>query len=197
MADVLRVTAAVMAAGHSRRMGAANKLLLPVRGEPMVRHAVRAAQAAGCEDVLVILGHEAEQVRDALVGLSVRCVVNPHHAEGLASAVRCAHAMAAHASALLCLLGDMPNVQPDTLRALIEALHTAPAALACRPVCQGRPGNPVLWSVAARAALADLKGDEGARSVLAGLGTGLIQVHVEDAGVLLDIDTPDDLAGVS
>jgi molybdenum cofactor cytidylyltransferase len=187
------VVAVVLAAGHSRRMGTPNKLLLPVRGEAMVRHAVHAARAAGCAEVIVVLGHEAAAVRAALDGLVVRCVVNDAHADGLGSSVRCGDAAAAPDAALLCLLGDMPDVQAGTLRALITALAETPGTQACRPVHGGQPGNPVLWAPAQRPRLATLQGDEGARALLKTLGGGLLHVPVDDPGVLLDLDTPQDL----
>lgn len=174
-------------------MGTTSKLLLPVRGEAMVRHAVHTALAAGCDEVVAVLGHEAAAVRAALAGLAVRCVVNDAHPEGLGSSVRCGHAAVAPEAALLCLLGDMPDVRPATLQALITALRETPGAHACRPVHRGQPGNPVLWAAAQRPRLASLQGDEGARALLNTLGERLLRVPVEDPGVLLDLDTPQDL----
>ena len=70
------VTVLVLAAGLSRRMGEANKLLLPLGGEPMVRRVVRQAVDAGPQRVLVVLGHDAPEVEAALEGLPVALVLN-------------------------------------------------------------------------------------------------------------------------
>lgn len=174
-------------------MGERNKLLLPVRGEPMVRHAVRAALDAGCADTCVVLGHEADAVRAVLADLPVRCAVNPQHDEGLGSSVRFGISLLApDTAAVLCLLGDMPNVRPATLRALQRAWRPEAGIVACRPVWQGQPGNPVLWAAEAFDALRQLQGDRGARQLLETLGPRLLTVAVDDPGVLFDVDTPPD-----
>jgi molybdenum cofactor cytidylyltransferase len=192
---ISQVAALVLAAGSSRRMGALNKLLLPLRGEPLVRHAVHSAVAAGCGKVVVVLGHQAAEVQAALDGLPVRCVVNPAHDEGLGSSVRCGVARLGQGiEAVLCLLGDMPDVKPATLQALAAAYRPAGGVLACQPTCDGRRGNPLLWGAPMWPALAALQGDQGARGLLGGLGEQLALVPVSDPGVLLDLDTPEDWA---
>lgn len=198
MVSAVHVAALVLAAGSSRRMGPLNKLLLPLRGEPLVRHAVHTALAAGCRDVVVVLGHDAAAVQAALTGLPVRCVHNAEHDEGLGSSVRCGvAALRPDVQAVLCLLGDMPNVSPATLQALAAAYKPEAGVQACQPVFDGQPGNPVLWGAPMWPALAALQGDQGARGLLRGLGDGLVRVPVPDPGVLLDLDTPEDWAAHS
>ena len=83
-----RTVAILLAAGASRRMGGANKLLLPVGDEPMIRRLARTLLASRATSVTVVTGHEAERVAAALEGLSVRRVHNPHHADGQMTSVR-------------------------------------------------------------------------------------------------------------
>ena len=83
-----RVSAVLLAAGQSRRMGADNKLLLPIDGEPVVRRTARQLLGAGLEEVVVVLGHEADSVSGALDGLAVRAVVNPDYRDGQMTSVR-------------------------------------------------------------------------------------------------------------
>jgi molybdenum cofactor cytidylyltransferase len=90
------------------------------------------------------------------------------------------------------LLGDMPGVSADVIDALIAAFEQAPGCAAVVPVCQGRRGNPVLLARAIFSRVEALEGDEGARRLLQAM-KGVVEVPVDDEGVLLDIDTPADL----
>src|SRR5690606_3916407 len=106
----LPVAVAILAAGLSRRMGTLNKLVQEVDGAPMVRRVALQVLAAGGDRVFVVLGHEAEQVRDALSGLPVGFVDNHDYREGLAASVRVAARAAQPGEALMICLGDMPQV---------------------------------------------------------------------------------------
>ena len=85
MPERTHIAAIVLAAGRSTRMGAANKLLADVGGKPMLRHAVEAALASQARPVLVVTGHQADDVRAALAGLDVAFVANPDFALGSAA----------------------------------------------------------------------------------------------------------------
>ena len=83
-----KVTAVLLAAGTSTRMGGVNKLLLPVGGMPLVRRSVETLLRASVGEVVVVLGHEAERVRAAVGALPVRCVVNAAYASGMTSSIQ-------------------------------------------------------------------------------------------------------------
>lgn len=184
------VTAVVLAAGRSARMGARNKLLLQHRGVPLLRHALDTLAAAGLDDVVVVTGHEAAAVEAAVRDRAVRVVHNTAYAEGMASSIRCGVAAAAPPHRVLLVLGDMPSVRPATLRRLLAAHAEAPAPAIVQPRHAGRPGHPVLFDAAFRAELLALAGDVGARAVLQAHPGALVRVEVDDPGVLLDVDTP-------
>ena len=78
----------LLAAGQSRRMGRTNKMLVEVDGAPMVLHAARAMLASSVSPVVVVLGHQPEQVERALRGIDVRFVRNPDYAEGLSTSLK-------------------------------------------------------------------------------------------------------------
>jgi molybdenum cofactor cytidylyltransferase len=188
------VTAIVLAAGQSSRMGA-NKMIAMLGGKPMVRHAVEAALASRARPVLVVLGHEAEAVRAALEGLPVQFVDNPAFAEGLSTSLKAGVAQVpAEAAGALVLLGDMPHLQPATIDALIAAFADRPSVKAAAPVAGGRRANPVLIGRALFDAVGGLEGDVGAKWLLKAAGEDVIEIAVEDDGVLTDIDTPAALA---
>lgn len=195
------VTAVVLAAGLGRRMGVHNKLLLPYQGQPMLRHIVSQALASLCHRVVVVLGHQADAIRQALAGLPVEFANNPHFSEGLAASVRVAAQTAPPDSPVLIMLGDMPQVDTHVINALVQAYAGAarsdPAQAATQffqPVFDGQPGNPVLWGASWRPVLQTVQGDEGARRVIKANLQARVLVAVDNAGILCDVDQPDDLA---
>jgi molybdenum cofactor cytidylyltransferase len=109
----------VLAAGSSSRMGR-NKLLLELGGETLVRRAVRQAVEAGLAPVVVVLGHEAERIRQELAGLACLPVVNPEHLRGAGSSLRVGVREVGDVAALVLVLADMPFVSAAMLASLVE-----------------------------------------------------------------------------
>ena len=140
-----RFAAVVLAAGLSRRMGAPNKLLLPVDNEPLIRRAVRTVLHTGFEEIVVVLGHEAEAVKSALEPLGVRTVYNDDFASGQVSSVRAGlAALTTPVDAVMVCLGDQPLLSVSDLGALRRAFLQRPHGSIVVPTFGGRRGNPVL-----------------------------------------------------
>ena len=189
------VSAVVLAAGQSRRMGAKNKLLMERDGIALVRRVVETALQAGVHDVVVVTGFEADRVRDALAGLDVRFVHNPHFEEGLSTSLRTGiGACADHARGALVMLGDMPDVAPDTIKRLCDGFRDADGTKICRPVHNDRQGNPVLWPAEFFPDMMDIAGDTGARELIQRYKDHMLKVECPDPAIHMDIDTPDDMA---
>ncbi len=194
MSEVTGVSAIVLAAGRSARMGEANKLLADIDGTAAVRLAVSAALDSRVTDVIVVIGHEADKVRQALDGLDVCLVHNPDYPEGLSTSLKAGIAVVPEARAgAIVLLGDMPKVNAAVVDRLIERFEADDGRAICRPTCEGRPGNPVLWPQALFAEIMALGGDVGARGLIDRHPERLASVEVGDPGIHFDIDTPADL----
>lgn len=186
------VAGVILAAGLSRRMGR-TKLLEPVAGAPLIRRVTERLLALGLAEVVVVTGHDAEGVGAALAGLPVRLIHNADYAQGLSTSLRAGiGALGAEVKVALVALGDMPHVAEDDMAALLRAGGGKRVAV---PVRAGRRGNPVLWPRAHFPALMALTGDQGARSLLAGLDD-VVEVAAGDDGIFTDIDTPDDLTSI-
>jgi molybdenum cofactor cytidylyltransferase len=182
----------LLAAGRGRRFdpsGARNKLLQASNGDPVVvasaRHllsvlphviAVVAPADGGVADALRALGCDVTVCADADTGMGASLVHALRHS-------------LPEASSWLVALGDMPFVQPATMRRLCDALG-AGADIAA-PVWNGRRGNPVAFGARYLPELLALSGDQGARSILK--TTRVTEVEVPDPGILRDIDTSADL----
>ncbi|KQP42378.1 4-diphosphocytidyl-2C-methyl-D-erythritol kinase [Methylobacterium sp. Leaf104] len=187
----------LLAAGRGTRFGAAPKLLQPLAGRPLVRHAAEAAIGSGLGPVVAVLGAHADRVGAALDGLDLVRIVNPAYAGGLATSLQAGlAALPAEVAGAIVLLGDMPRVTARHLTDLAEAFRRAdPAPSAVVPIHAGRRGNPVLLNLGLLApALAALSGDQGAGRLLAGRDDVL--ACAMDAGVIQDVDTPDGLAAL-
>jgi len=185
------VTAIILAAGRSTRMGGPNKLLAELGRKPLVRLVTEQALASKAHDVIVVTGHQAELVEKALAGLDVKFVRNPDFAEGLASSVKAGvAAVPDDADGAVICLGDMPMISAQLIDHLIEAFAPDRGNLIAVPVSDGRRGNPVLWSRRFFNELMSLDGDIGARHLIARHGEAVAEVAVEGFGAFLDIDTP-------
>ncbi len=185
------VAAVILAAGRSTRMGGPNKLLAELNGKTLVRIVTEQALASRAQGVIVVTGHQAEQVEKALADLKVKFVRNPDFAEGLASSVKAGvAAVPPNADAAVICLGDMPLISSDLIDRLIEAFTPDRGNLIAVPVSDNRRGNPVLWSRRFFNELMTLDGDIGARHLIARHSEAVAEVPVEGFGAFLDIDTP-------
>jgi molybdenum cofactor cytidylyltransferase len=194
MAEIAAILLAAGAASRFKAAGGAEatKLVAPLAGAPLVRHAAAAALASKAAPVIVVTGHAREAVEAALAGLPLQFAYNPDSARGLASSLKIGLAAApATVAGAVVLLGDMPAVSAALIDRLIAAFELQPSALAAAPSLGGRRGNPTLLSRALFPALSRLEGDEGARKLLAGAPLGaVLDVPVVDLGAALDVDTP-------
>src|SRR5262245_43414038 len=181
------ISAVVLAAGASTRMGS-QKLLLPLAGEPLVRRTVREVCAAGFDDVLVVVGYEHEKVVAVLNGLPIRHVVNGAYATGMGSSFRTAVEQLDDSEAAMFALGDQPFVTAREYRSVLETYRQqAPTIVSVRFGDVTAP--PHLFSRTLFPELAQLT--HGARSVLQRHGDQTIVLHFP-SDLLQDIDTPED-----
>ena len=175
-------------------MGSRNKLLEPVGDEPLVRRVAAAVGAAEIRRLIVVTGYEADRVRDALSGLECRFADNPDYPTGMGSSVaagaRAAFDAAEPPDAAIVCLGDMPDITPAVLNALIRNYEPAASRTIVATSSAGQRGNPVLWDRRFAEDLASLGGDAGARDMLRDHAGQTVTVEVEDHAVLRDLDTP-------
>lgn len=167
------------------------KLLLPVGGQPIVRHAVEGVRAAGLDPVLVVTGPAPAPIEAALAGLGARIVVNPTPEAGQAGSVRAGiAALPETVDTVLIALGDQPALAPTIIPALLAA-HRASGRPIVAPRYQDGPGNPVLFDRVIFAELLALQGDQGARPVIA-RDPGRVEWVALDLPMPQDVDTPAD-----
>jgi molybdenum cofactor cytidylyltransferase len=193
VAQIENIAAVVLAAGRSTRFGA-NKLVAELGGKPIVRWVVEAALGSTASPVLVVTGHQHAQTRGALTGLDVVFVHNPDYAQGLSTSLKAGIAAVPPAVAgALVLLGDMPQIATAHLDRLIVAFRDESGAVVV-PTHAGKRGNPVLWPRAYFEDMLRLKGDAGAKRLLAAHASRVREVDLGTGAIFLDVDTAEVLA---
>ncbi len=189
------VTALILAAGMSSRMGKC-KPLLPFGGETVLERVIGIARRAGIKSILAVLGHEADLLLPVLDRQNVRGVINPDYQQGMFSSLRTGIGhLEKNCPAFLLMPADMPLFSPDTVRQLLAAYREGtPKILVCRPCYQNRRGHPPLISTALIPEIIAHDGAGGLRTLLARFESATRNLEVEDPGILIDLDTPADLS---
>ncbi|WP_350334789.1 molybdopterin-binding/glycosyltransferase family 2 protein [Coralliovum pocilloporae] len=190
-----RVAAVVLAAGQSRRMGQANKLLTDYRGELFIRRALDVVRRGGVDELIVVTGHDAERIKAAVPDRDVRFAHNDRFADGLSTSVAAGiAAVPDDVGAVLIMLSDMPLIAPETIRKILLERDPAADTAIIVPHFNGQRGNPVLWPRRYFAELQTLSGDQGARALFKAYPDAVIELECGDEGVVIDIDTPEQAA---
>ncbi len=187
------ISAIVLAAGTSSRMGEP-KPLLSVAGRPLLEHVLSSVRGSHVEDIVVVLGQEADRVRADVSMDGARAIVNDAYAEGMSTSIRAGlRAADPHADGFLIVLGDQPFVSSATLDALIARRDRSRAEILI-PTYRGRRGNPVLVDRSLSEEIQSITGDQGCRAIFGHHPGRILEVPVEDPGILIDLDTPDQVA---
>jgi len=180
----------VLAAGASTRFGSP-KQLVRVNGRPLLHLAVsRAVEVAG-QSVTVVLGANAADLAPLLRHTPAAVVVNRDWAEGMGSSVRAGIArVPPTADAVMLMLADQPAVTAEDLRRLFSTWRRQPQSIVAAHY-DGVTGVPAIFPREDFGTLAALRGDAGARGLLARSGARVVRMPLQAAAI--DIDTPEDL----
>ncbi|GAB4297923.1 MAG: nucleotidyltransferase family protein [Roseovarius sp.] len=184
----------IPAAGQSRRMRGRDKLLEPVEGLPLLRRQALVARATGAP-VMITLPADCPARAAALSGLAGLCV-QPlgDAAEGISASICAGARWARHlgAAGLMILLADLPELRLADLRAMLAGFAAAPDRALRATDADGRPGHPVILPARMLADLETLRGDDGARALLA--RDPPASLMLPEARATTDLDTPEDWA---
>ena len=190
---MLKSAAVIQAAGKGSRFHSDQyKLLTPVDGVPMIIRTLDPVLRAGFDDVVVVIGSHADQMRKAIMDLPVRIIENPSWENGQSTSLACGVRAVENTSDRACLLlGDQPFLKTGTLLALLAESDRFPDEIIV-PFYQGKRGNPIILPSRFYGRLLTLsRGDEGGKKLLKDVGYH--EFSVEDSGILHDIDTIEDL----
>ena len=186
------IAAILLAAGRSRRMGAFKPLLPFGATQTVIETCINNLLDAGCAEVVVVVGHRAEEVRARVSHMPVRFALNDVvESEMGASIARGVEGLSCEASAVLIALGDQPAVTPEEIKRIMEA-HRLSCARLVVPEWRGRGGHPVLVSLSLRASLLNLDSTRGLRALFETHAGEVLRVPVASPYIARDMDTWED-----
>jgi molybdenum cofactor cytidylyltransferase len=194
----MMVSAIVLAAGMSARMGQ-NKLLLLFKGKPLIAHAVDILLASEIDEIIVVLGNEADKVQEKLRGRQVRLIENPDFREGLSTSVRAGvTAVSRQADGIMVYLADQPLLESADVNRILRAfVHAKDAGKSIVvPFFDRQRGNPVLLDSSYREAILGVVGDVGCKGVIKRYPDQVFVLQMESDHVIRDMDTIEEYEAV-
>ncbi len=194
-----RTAAIILAAGTSSRMGeAGNKLLLPLHNRPVLAHVIEAVLGSRARPIILVLGHQAEEVRERLRPVlreeTLAIVENADYAQGQSTSMKAGlHALlTSHAeqdlAGVIFLLGDQPMITSAMIDRLI-GLREQTGRLIALPLYAGRRGNPVVFSLQLVPELLQVSGDEGGRRIIQRHPQEIATLEMDEEAANFDVDT--------
>ncbi|HRI20082.1 MAG TPA: nucleotidyltransferase family protein [Panacibacter sp.] len=188
------LTAIVLAAGTSTRMGNTNKLLLPYKNKTVIATVAENVINAGIGEVIVVTGFEAEKIQQALKGLPVQFVNNPAYAKGMTTSIQHGVLQAKGNGFMICL-SDMVLITPHEYSLLNncfgeQLMHNEKCI--CIPLYNKEKGNPVIFSSSYKQAILNHTGMEGCKEIVQENKEYIHFIEMNTPHILQDMDYPGD-----
>ncbi len=188
-----RIGAVILAAGTSSRMGEA-KQLLRLGATTLLDQVTENVRSSRVDEIVLVLGHEAETIKQTIGTKKLKIVVNESYRQGMGTSLRAGlSALPSEVDAALIVLADQPFVRSATFDQIIDHYQQSNAQIVI-PIYKGFRGNPVLLDRSVFPEVTALTGDIGCRAIFGNHLEGIAKVPVEDVGILLDLDSKDDVA---
>ncbi len=185
------ISAILLAAGESKRMGQP-KLLLPFGNRTILEQTVDNLLNSRLDEVIVVVGHKAQELTLKLTNRPVKVVLNPVYHEGMGSSIAKGLSLVDDSCrAVMLVLADQPLIDSKTINLLIEAFLSHDKGIVV-PVCRGRRGHPVIFTTKYRRRLQSLVGDIGGRQIIEEHEDDTFEVVIDSGSINIDIDTMND-----
>ncbi|MEK6285039.1 MAG: nucleotidyltransferase family protein [Acidobacteriota bacterium] len=185
------ISAVLLAAGESRRMGEF-KQLLELRNKSFVEHCVDNLLASRVGEVIVVTGHRESEVRRAIGDRRVKFAHNPEYQSGMASSIiRGVEAVSLTARAFVLALVDQPWIDASVINRIIETYEKAQTLIVI-PAYEGKNGHPILLDISLKEEILKMDPARGLRQVVGAHPREIARVEASDRGVLEDCDLPED-----
>lgn len=187
----MKIGALVLAAGESKRMGE-SKLLLPFGQRTIIETVIGSVIKSKVDEILVVLGSEAERIEERIKAFPLRLTVNPDYKQSMLSSVRWGFKEISNTiQGILVCLGDQPSIPTDVIDKVIEAYRQTRKGIVV-PTYHKRRGHPVLIDVKYSEEVQNLSPDVGLRGVVYDHPEDTHEVEVDTPSILRDIDNSDD-----
>ena len=184
-----RISAILLAAGESTRMGFL-KPLLDWHGVPLVGYQIRSLWDGGVSEIVVVVGHGHADVTPYVEAEGAKWVINPNYLDGKTTSIKVGlHAVSRHATGFLLLSVDQPR-PPSVVKAVLDS-HLERGAAVTSPRHKRRNGHPIVFSWLLRPELEAITEEkQGLREVFRAHRDDVNEAPVEDPIAVLDLNTP-------
>jgi molybdenum cofactor cytidylyltransferase len=184
----LNIAVLILAAGESKRFGK-TKQLLSIGTQTVLQKTTGNYTGSNAGQVIVILGHQSEQIAASIRDLPVTVVINKNYKQGMGTSIAAGlAAIKPGTEGIMLALADQPLIDTVTINFLIDAFKSGGKGIII-PVYKGKRGNPVIFDSKYKEQLMLLKGDVGGREIIRNNPGDVLEISVNSEGVLLDIDT--------
>jgi len=182
------ISAIVLAAGESKRMGKP-KLMLPLDKGTILEQTIDNFLNSEVDEVITVLGYRAKEMGKLIASRPVKIATNPAYRRGMSTSIAAGLSMVSDKSRAVMLgLADQPFIYSETINQLLAAFGAQKKGIAV-PVHQGRRGHPVIFAIKYKEELLGLKGDVGGRDIIGHHPDDVLEVTVNCEGINIDIDT--------
>jgi molybdenum cofactor cytidylyltransferase len=182
------ISAIVLAAGEATRFGQC-KQLMPLGGKPLLQHALDHVNGSKVDQVVVVLGAQADEIQRQVRFGNARVVINGDYARGMSTSLQAGLRALSGSEAVIVALGDQPFLESNTIDALIDAYRRTQSKIIV-PTHNGSRGNPVVIDQSLFPRAMEIRGDVGCRALFT--EEPLTELPVDDRGVITDVDTIED-----
>ncbi len=190
------INAVILAAGTSSRMQGENKLLMPYRQKTIIQSVTESILGSKCQKVIVVLGHQHDQILKVLEGYPVEFIFNAAYRRGQTSSIQASMSMLGdHAAGFMVCLGDMPLLTSQSYDLLIDHFFMTRESCAhpiVRPVFKNSVGHPVLFDIHYREEILAHDEPDGCKSIIRENRASYHPLDVNTLNFFFDIDNPDD-----
>lgn len=186
-----KIAGIILAAGSGVRISR-TKQLLPFNNRPVLSHVIENTKQSTLYETVVVLGHCADKIKKTIDFSGTKTVINHNYLKGQStSLMKGLENISPICDAAMFLLGDQPLVSKSTINTIIKAFKTSSASIAI-PYYNDIRGNPVIIARSLFHDLKQLSGDTGPRILFKKFHDSILNVPVNDKGILFDVDTKAD-----
>jgi len=182
------VSAILLAAGESKRMGKP-KLLLPFGKGTILGQTIDNLLSSKVNEIIVVVGYRAQEMIKAIANRPVKVVVNPIYHQGMSTSIIVGLNLVDNkAQRLMIALADQPLINNKIFNRLVEESLGANKGITI-PIYRGKRGNPIIFSTKYKEKLLSLKGDVGGKQIIKQHPDDILEVAIDSKSINIDIDT--------
>jgi len=194
----MTISAVLLAAGESRRMGEVNKLELLVDGIPLLRRTAETLLASKLQEIVVVLGHQAEKAGEILDGLPLTFIYNEAYRDGqMTSVYQGLLSLSQPCDGVMICLSDQPLLETEDVNTLIDVFGKRSHGSVLVPTYEGKRGNPIVIDYSHRQEILNGERNLGCKKLIENNPELVSSFEMTNNHVVVDLDTPEEYAALT